>query len=90
MANELKYTSVFQQLSFGDFGFRILSTGETSVEGEYFGAVQMLNDSTIGFTNDVASGDTSISNLQLAAGQTVYGNITNLTITSGKVLAYIR
>lgn len=90
MANELKYTSVFQSLSFGDYGFRILSSGETSIEGEHFGAVILLNDSTIGFTNDVSGGDTSISNLQLAAGQTIYGNITNLSITSGKVIAYIR
>lgn len=90
MANELKYTSVFQQLSFGDYGFRILSSGETSNVGEYFGAIQVLTDSFIGFTNDVANGDTTIANLELMAGQVVYGNFTSVAVTSGKVIAYIR
>ena len=42
MANELKYTPIFQKVSFGDFGFRILSETETSVTDEHFCAISPL------------------------------------------------
>lgn len=90
MANELKYTSIFQELAFGDFGMRILSSGETSIEGEFFGALQVVSDCSISFTNNTTGGDTSITNLALSAGQIIYGNITNVTVASGKLIAYIR
>ena len=90
MANELKYTSIFQRVSFGDYGLRVLTTGEFSVEGEYFGAIQAITDSTISFTSDAEGGDTSIVNLDLIAGQTIYGNLTDVTMVAGKIVAYLR
>ena len=47
MANELQYTSVFQKVSFGDYGLRVLTTGEYSLEGEFFAAIQAVTDCTI-------------------------------------------
>ena len=90
MANELKYTSVFQSLSFGDFGLRVLTTGEVSLVGEYFGAMQAITDSTISFISDAEGGDTDIVNLDLIAGQTIYGNLTDVTMVAGKIIAYLR
>ena len=90
MANELKYTSIFQELSFGDFGLRVLTTGENSQEGEYFGAIQAVTDCTISFISGAAGGDTNIVNLDLIAGITIYGNLTDITMVAGKIIAYIR
>jgi len=90
MANELKYTSIFQEMSFGDFGMRILSSGETSIEGEFFGAIQVVADCSVSFSNNTNGGDSSITNLALSAGQIIYGNITNVIVASGKIIAYLR
>lgn len=90
MANELQYTSVFQRVSFGDYGFRILSSGETSVANEAFAAVQVLADCVVSFTNNTEGGDTTITSLSLNAGQAIYGNFEDISVASGKILAYLR
>ena len=90
MANELKYTSIFQEMAFGDFGMRIISSGETSIEGEFFGAIQVVADCSISFSNNTEGGDSSITNLALSAGQIIYGNITSVVVASGKLIAYLR
>ena len=90
MANELQYTSVFQKVSFGDYGFRILSSGETSVENEAFAAIQVLADCVVSFTNNTEGGDTTITSLSLNAGQAIYGNFEDISLSSGKLIAYLR
>jgi len=90
MANELQYTSVFQRASFGDYGLRILSSGETSVANENFAAIQVLADCVISMTNSTDGGDTTITSLSLSAGQAIYGNFENISVTSGKIIAYLR
>jgi hypothetical protein len=90
MANELQYTSVFQRVSFGDYGFRILSSGETSVADEAFAAIQVLADCVVSFTNNTEGGDTTITSLSLNAGQVIYGNFEDISVASGKILAYLR
>lgn len=90
MANELQYTSVFQKVSFGDYGLRILSSGETSVANEAFAAIQVLADCVVSFTNNTEGGDTTITSLSLNAGQAIYGNFEDISVTSGKILAYLR
>lgn len=76
------------RLSFGDYGLRVLTT--TSTEGEYFGALYATEESQVDFTNETDGGDTTITNLVLLAGQVVYGNITDVTVDSGKVIGYLR
>ena len=90
IANELQYTSVFQRASFGDYGLRILSSGETSVANENFAAIQVLADCVISMTNSTDGGDTTIISLSLSAGQAIYGNFEDVSVTSGKVIAYLR
>jgi len=90
MANELQYTSVFQKVSFGDYGFRILSSGETSVANENFAAIQVLADCVVSFTNNTEGGDTTITSLSLNAGQAIYGNFEDISLSSGKLIAYLR
>ena len=90
MANELQYTSVFQKVSFGDYGLRILSSGETSVANEAFAAIQVLADCVVSFTNNTDGGDTTITSLSLNAGQAIYGNFENISLSSGKLIAYLR
>ena len=90
MANELQYTSVFQKVSFGDYGLRILSSGETSVENEAFAAIQVLADCVVSFTNNTDGGDTTITSLSLNAGQAIYGNFEDISLSSGKLIAYLR
>jgi len=90
MANELQYTSVFQKVSFGDYGLRILSSGETSVANEAFAAIQVLADCVVSFTNNTDGGDTTITSLSLSAGQAIYGNFEDISVASGKILAYLR
>lgn len=87
---DLKYTENFQKVSFGDFGLRILSSGETSVVGEKFAAIQVLADCVVGFTNNTEGGDTTITNLSLNAGQAIYGNFSAISLSSGKIIAYLR
>lgn len=89
MANDFQYTSVFQKASFGDYGFRILTTGEQSVSTERFGTIQAIADSVVAFDNDVTGGDANAS-LTLNAGMAIYGNIKDINVTSGKVIAYLR
>ena len=90
MANELQYTSVFQKVSFGDYGLRILSSGETSVANEAFAAIQVLADCVVSFTNNTEGGDNTITSLSLNAGQAIYGNFEDISLSSGKLIAYLR
>lgn len=90
MANELQYTSVFQKVSFGDYGLRILSSGETSVANEAFAAIQVLADCVVSFTNNTEGGDITITSLSLNAGQAIYGNFEDISLSSGKLIAYLR
>lgn len=90
MANELKYTPIFQKVSFGDFGFRILSEAETSVSGEHFSAISPLEDATVDFTSNTSGGDSSATDLELLTGMVIYGDFTDITVDSGKIIAYLR
>jgi len=90
MPNELKYTSVFQEMSFGDYGFRVLSSGETSIENEYFSSIQVLTDTIVSFDNETIKGDNEVVGMGIMAGQIIYGNFTNISVTSGKIIAYLR
>lgn len=90
MAADLQYTSVFQKVSFGDYGLRVLTTGENSQAAEFFAAIQAVTDCTITFKSEAEAGDLNIVNLDLIAGLTIYGNLTDITMVAGKIIAYIR
>jgi len=90
MASDLYYTKEFQKLSFGDKGLRVLASGSTSVADEDFCAIQSMEDSVITFNCNETSGDTSVTSLTLLAGHIVYGNLEDVAVASGKVIAYLR
>jgi hypothetical protein len=88
--SDLYYTGEFQRLSFGDKGLRVVSSGSTTTTGENFCAIQALEGSTISCDIDTIGGDTSITSLLLSTGQVIYGNFNDITVSSGKIVAYLR
>ena len=90
MGSNLYYTTDFQKLSFGDNGLRYLAAGETSVSGESFGAIQVIDSAVISCDIDAASGDASLTSVSLFAGSIIYGNFDDISVTSGKIIAYLR
>lgn len=89
MANDMSYNSVYHKSAFGDFGLEIIANGETSTVGEQYNAIQALEDSTISATNNTTKGDTSISSLDLTTGIIIYGSFHTISVSAGKVIAYI-
>ena len=75
----------FYQSVTGDYGFRVLSTGESSVAGDSFRAIQALEGSSVTTTTTV--GD-ALSAVTLAEGSIVYGRFDSVTCNTGKVIAY--
>lgn len=73
----------YQQAAFGQKGFEYLASG--NVAGN-FNAVQVIADATVSV---VASNGDNLTNVDLPAGMTIVGRFTSVTISSGKVLAYI-
>ena len=90
MATNLFYNEDYNKASFGFQGMRQLSSGETSAGGEKFLAIQVVSDAQIDFTSAGTGGDTTITNLNLEAGMTIYGNLTAITVDSGKIIAYLQ
>ena len=90
MSSNLYSASEFQKLSFGDKGLRVLASGSTSVVGENFCAIQSLESSVISCDIDTVGGDALITSLALGAGVVIYGNFDDITVTSGKIISYLR
>lgn len=76
-----------ERLIFADKGFNIYSEGESSSD-ELFSVIHSLEESVIEIGSVVNSN--SVSSLTLIAGMPLYGIFKNLTVTSGKVIAYKR
>lgn len=77
----------FNRLALGEKGLAVISTGESSVEGETFCAIYTLEDSTVSFT---ASNTEDQTDLAISEGGIIYGLIKTISVTSGKVIAYKR
>jgi hypothetical protein len=76
----------YQLASFGQFGFRKISAGQSGTANEQYRVVYALQDSTITVVS--TSGD-SLTSQTLLAGTAVYGLFTSVACASGSVLAYI-
>lgn len=78
-------------MKFGDFGFRYLNgTNSTSPSDERYCMIESLDNTTLNFTNNTDGGDTTITGLVLKDFHTIYGDITNITVTHGACIAYLR
>ena len=82
----------YQKLSFGDFGFRLLDDGGTTTtpSGEKIGVIHVLKNSTFSATSNASGGDSSITDLALDEGHTIVGNFTDVSLTHGTIICYIR
>jgi hypothetical protein len=79
-------TPNFQRQVLGQKGFRKLRTGNTSTVGEFYRAITVLADASITLTSEAGDGLTTET---VAAGITIYGLFSSITVVSGDVLAYI-
>jgi len=89
---DLYSANKFYRLTFGDYGFRYLDSGgtNTSPEGEIYGLIESLGNTTLSFTNLTEGGDTTVTDLTLKDFHSIRGNITNITVTAGQCVAYLR
>lgn len=76
----------YQLASFGQSGFRKISTGQTGQSGEQYRVIYALENATISVTSE--SGD-SLSAQAVLAGTSIYGLFSAVSVDSGSVLAYI-
>tara|TARA_R100000951_G_scaffold98159_1_gene88033 strand:- start:4324 stop:4575 length:252 start_codon:yes stop_codon:yes gene_type:complete len=80
-------------MSFGDYGFRVLDNthGNSSTpSGEFFGSIECTENSTITLTNDTSGGDSGLSSFSIKEGHIIYGNFTDVSISQGQVICYLR
>ncbi len=75
----------FYQSATGDYGFRLLSGGDSSTAGESFRSIQALEDSVV--TTTTLAGD-ALTSVALTEGMVVFGKFDSVAVASGKVLAY--
>lgn len=79
----------FMRMSLGDFGFDLISTSDSGLN--FYGAIQATTDTVISFENHIESEDAyDVDNLSIPTGFIIFGNITNVEVTSGTVIAYKR
>jgi hypothetical protein len=76
----------YQLASFGQFGFRKISTGGSGLVNEEYRVVYALEDSSV--TVVASSGDNLTAEF-LLAGTAIYGLFTSVDVDAGSVLAYI-
>lgn len=76
----------FQASSFGDYGFRLIESGFSQPAGEVYRAITFVEDSVITVT--CANGD-GLTAEAFAAGLTIYGKFNTISVSTGRVVAYI-
>jgi len=72
--------------SFGQKGFRVITSSFTPVANEEYRVIQVLEDSVVTATS--LAGD-SLAAVTLTAGSSVYGLFSAVSCSSGRLLAYI-
>ena len=90
---DLYSSNNFYRMSFGDYGFRLLdyTHGNSSTpSGEYFCSIECTENSTITLTNDISGGASGYTDFSIKEGHIIYGNFTNISITHGQVICYLR
>lgn len=76
----------FQRQVLGQKGFRLISAGGAGTAGEHYRAITVLDDATITLTADAGDGITSAA---IPTGVTIYGLFDSISVTAGKIIAYI-
>ena len=76
--------------SLGQRGAEFISdtAAHTPATGKVFAALQIIDDALLSAYAPAFSGNT-FTGVQLVAGTVIYGRFTSITLTSGKILAYL-
>jgi|TARA_R110000764_G_scaffold49180_2_gene108894 hypothetical protein len=80
-------SEINERLLFGEKGLLILSAGESS-SSEAFCVIQSTENSVISVAN--VTNSQAIVSLTLIAGMALYGVFSEITVTSGQIVAYKR
>jgi hypothetical protein len=89
MAHEnIQADTNFYRQSFGQAGFRVITSAFVPVSGEEYRVIVPLETSTVSAVSLGSVGD-NLSSVSLPANLAVYGLFSSVTVASGKVLAYI-
>ena len=76
----------FYRQSFGQKGFRVITSGFTPVANEEYRVIQVLEDAVVSATS--LAGDNLVA-VPLISGGSVYGLFSAVSCSSGRLLAYI-
>jgi hypothetical protein len=87
MAN-LQNPSEYRRQTFAQDGFRVVDNTFSQPEGETYCAVYCISNTT-NTVLTTATGD-DLNGEDLQQGMIIYGNITNVSVGTGKLLAYIK
>ncbi len=79
-------TPNFQRQVLGQKGFRAIGASGTGTSGEFYRAITALDYATITIVSE--SGD-DLTSAVIPTGVTIYGLFSSVSVTSGKVIAYI-
>ena len=80
-------SEINERLLFGEKGLLILSAGESN-SSEAFCVIQSTENSVISVAN--VTNSQAIVSLTLIAGMALYGVFSEITVTSGQIVAYKR
>ena len=91
------YAKNFEISSLGLYGHNIISTGETSVTGRAYNAIQVIADCTISYASafpakPVTNTDATVTGLALTKGTTIFlGCAKDIVVTGagGKIIAHL-
>lgn len=76
----------FQRQVLGQKGFRLIGAGGAGTAGEHYRAITVLDDATITLTAEAGDGITATA---IPTGVTIYGLFDSISVTAGKIIAYI-
>jgi len=73
-------------LALGQYG-AVYKTSAAALSGGPWGAIQATAAAVVNVTSGNWTGDATTA-VDIAAGATIFGNFTAITLTSGKIIAY--
>lgn len=89
MANDLYFSHIWQKSNLGQFGCRVLESGDSTPAGEYFHTIRPLKNSSFTADNNTTGGDSSITITNAEAACDVVGHFDNISCSHGKIICYL-
>ena len=79
-------TPNFQRQVLGQKGFRAIGAAGTGTSGEFYRAITALDYAVVSVVSEAGDNLTSV---EIPTGVTIYGLFSSVSVTEGRVLAYI-